>query len=87
MKSRILLLFSLVFLLNTGAEAQVITLEECQEMAVKNYPAIARYAIIEQSTNYTLANANRAYLPQLSLEAKAMYQSAVISIPFAKAAV
>ena len=81
MKSRILLIFSLFLLLNTGAGAQVITLEECQEMAVKNYPAIARYAIIEQSTNYTLANANRAYLPQLSLEAKAMYQSAVISIP------
>lgn len=81
MKSRILLFFSLFLLLNIAAKAQVITLIECQEMAAKNYPAIARYSIIEQSTNYTLANANRAYLPQLSLEAKATYQSDVISVP------
>ena len=56
-----------LLLLAMGAKGQVVTLDECQAMARDNYPAIARFSIIEQSKNYTLANANRAYLPQLAL--------------------
>lgn len=81
MMSRILLVFSLLIFSTIAAQAQVITLVECQNMARENYPAIARYSIIEQSENFTLSNANRAYLPQLSLEAIATYQSDVITIP------
>ena len=81
MKTRKLLLIGVLCALAIGAKAQVVTLDECQAMARDNYPAIARFSIIEQSKNYTLANANMAYLPQLSLEAKATYQSDVITIP------
>ncbi len=81
MKTRKLLYLGLLLFLAIGANAQVVTLEECQSLARDNYPAIARFSIIEQSKNYTLANANRAYLPQLSLEARATYQSDVITIP------
>ena len=75
------LLLALLFFSLLEARAQTVTLEECQTMARENYPAISRFSIIEQSKNYTLANANKAYLPQLSLEAKATYQSDVITIP------
>lgn len=75
------LLLALLFFSLLEARAQTVTLEECQAMARENYPAISRFSIIEQSKNYTLANANKAYLPQLSLEAKATYQSDVITIP------
>ncbi|HKM44803.1 MAG TPA: TolC family protein [Dysgonamonadaceae bacterium] len=81
MKPRKFLLLMLLFFFFVGAKAQTVTLEECQTMARENYPAISRFSIIEQSKNYTLANANKAYLPQLSLEAKATYQSDVITIP------
>ena len=81
MKTRINLFFALLLLIVMGVKAQLVTLDECQAMARDNYPAIARFSIIEQSKNYTLANANRAYLPQLSLEGKATYQSDVITIP------
>ena len=81
MKSKKYLFIVMLLLIVTGARAQTITLTECQEMARDNYPAISRFSIIEQSKNYTLANANKAYLPQLSLEAKATYQSDVITIP------
>ena len=81
MKSRKLLFLGMLFLLIVGVKAQTVTLNECQDMARDNYPAISRFSIIEQSKNYTLANANKAYLPQLSLEAKATYQSDVITIP------
>ena len=81
MKPRKFLLLTLLFFSLIGAKAQTVTLEECQAMARENYPAISRFSIIEQTKNYTLANANKAYLPQLSLEAKATYQSDVIAIP------
>ncbi len=81
MKSRSLLFLGILLLLAIGAKAQVVTLDECQAMARDNYPAVARFSIIEQSKNYTLSNANRAYLPQLSLEGKATYQTDVITIP------
>lgn len=81
MKPRKFLFLGILFFFMIGAKAQIVTLNECQDMARDNYPAISRFSIIEQSKNYTLANANKAYLPQLSLEAKATYQSDVITIP------
>ena len=81
MKSRKLLFIVMLFFIVSGARAQSISLNDCQKMARDNYPAISRFSIIEQSKNYTLSNANKAYLPQLSLEAKATYQSDVITIP------
>ena len=50
------------------AKAQ-ITINECQEMAKENYPLIKQYDLIEKSTEYTLSNAGKAYLPQVSLTA------------------
>jgi outer membrane protein TolC len=81
MESRSFLFLVILFLSVIGAKSQIITLNECQDMARENYPAISRFSIIEQSKNYTLDNANKAYLPQFSLEAKATYQSDVITIP------
>lgn len=81
MKSRKFLFLGILLFFMIGAKGQIVTLNDCQDMARDNYPAISRFSIIEQSKNYTLANANKAYLPQLSLEAKATYQSDVITIP------
>ncbi len=61
--------------------AQSITLDSCQIKARNNYPLIKRFSLIEQSHEYNLSNANRAYLPQLSLLARATYQSDVTKIP------
>ena len=44
-----------------------ITLEECQAKARNNYPLIKQYELIEKSKDYTLSNANKAYLPQLDI--------------------
>ena len=60
---------------------QVVPLNECQAMAGENYPAIARFSIMEQTKEYTLANANKGYLPQLTVDARATYQTDVITIP------
>jgi outer membrane protein TolC len=46
-----------------------LTLEQCQEKARDNYPLIKQYQLIEQSKEYTVSNANKSFLPQLSLTA------------------
>ena len=61
--------------------AQELTLEECQQQAQAYYPLIKRYGLIEKTKEYNISNANKGYLPQFSLSAKASYQSDVTEIP------
>lgn len=61
--------------------AQMLTLEECHGQAQAYYPLIKRYGLIEKTKRYNISNANKGYLPQLSLSAKASYQSEVTEIP------
>ncbi len=77
---KILLWIVLACLNSMFVTAQVITLDEIQRKVEANYPAIARYGIIEQTKNYDIANANRAYLPQGTLSAQATWQSDVTQI-------
>jgi outer membrane protein TolC len=57
------------------------SIEDCQVKARENYPLIRKYRLIEQSKEYSLANASKAYLPQFQVNARATYQSEVTSIP------
>ena len=72
-----------VFLLFLPFFAQAITVESCQEAARTNYPLIKQYGLIEQTANYNVSNANKGFLPQLTLSAKGTLQSDAISITVA----
>lgn len=76
---RILLLCCCIFA-TLGARAQ-LTLDECRRLAREHYPEIRQYDLIRQTAEYTLSNARRAYLPQLSLTAQATWQTAVTDFP------
>ena len=72
-----------IFLLATlslATRAQV-TLERCYERARHNYPAIRQYALVEQSRGFTLENAAKGWLPQVSVNGRATYQSTVTQLP------
>ena len=58
-----------------------LTLENCQMKARENYPVIKRHDLIEQSKQYNISNAGKGYLPQLQVNARATYQSDVVSLP------
>ncbi len=73
------LLFILIGCLTLGATAQ--TLEECQQAASSNYPLIRQYDLIARTTDLTVANINKAWLPQVVASAQATYQSDVASWP------
>jgi outer membrane protein TolC len=59
----------LVALTILNAAGQSLTIDSCYSMAKKNYPLIKQYDLIETTKDYTLSNANKAYLPQLSVKA------------------
>ena len=59
----------------------ILTIEEAQDKAESNYPAIAEYNIIESSKEFSISNANKAYLPQGTLIAQGTWQSDVVEIP------
>jgi len=61
------LLFMLSVFVAFQAQAQMLTIEACQDSALKNYPLIQQFGLIEQTKELTLSNANRAYLPQFEI--------------------
>ena len=61
--------------------AQAQTLEECQQAAERNYPLIRQYGLIEKTTELTVANIQKGWLPQVSATAQATYQSDVTAFP------
>ena len=57
------------------------TLQECQQAAERNYPLIRQYGLIEQTTQLTVENIGKAWLPQVTATAQATYQSDVPAWP------
>ena len=60
---------------------QAQSLDDCQRAAEQNYPLIRQYDLIEKTTNLTVANIQKGWLPQVSASAQAMYQSDVVAFP------
>lgn len=79
MKNLILLFLVLLFLETTAQEN--FTLESIIEKANSNYPLIKQKGYLEQNRNFNLAVLNRAYLPQISINVQATYQSDVTEVP------
>ena len=61
-----------------------LNIDSCQAKAKTNYPLIKQYDLIEKSLEYTISNANKAYLPQISVNGIGAYIIAgfpTVSIP------
>ena len=69
----------IVMMLPMMAQAQ--TLEECQKAAERNYPLIRQYDLISKTTDATVANIQKGWLPQVSASAQVTYQSDVMAWP------
>ena len=76
---RLLLCLSVIILPSSISLAQ--SLEDCQQAARQNYPLIRQYDLIEKSTALTIENFQKGWLPQVSAQAQATYQSAVTEWP------
>ena len=78
---QLLIVLASIFLLHTTAAYSQLTLDACREKARANYPLIKQYGLIGQSAEYNLSNANKGYLPQVTVSAKVSYQSETTEIP------
>ena len=62
-----------LFAIISSSGAQTLTIDSCYEKAKRNYPLIKQYDLIDKSTEYTISNAGKAYLPQFSVTGIAGY--------------
>ena len=72
----IILLFTMMPIM-----AQAQTLDQCQQAAEQNYPLIRQYDLISKTTDLTVANIQKGWLPQVSASAQATLQSDVTAFP------
>ena len=68
-------------LIASASVAQAQTLDECQRAAERHYPIIKRYDLIAKTTDLTVKNIQKGWLPQVTAAAQATYQSAVAEWP------
>lgn len=78
-----ILFFTYLFLplLTFSQRTDTLTLDSCLQQARRNYPLIKQKDLINQASELRLTNITNVYLPQLSLNGQATYQSAVTEIP------
>ncbi len=60
------LIFFTFFLLMCLNSYGQLSIDSCQAKARRNYPIIQQFSLIDQTTEFTVSNANKAFLPQLS---------------------
>lgn len=69
---------AILLVLLAATPSAAITIDECHRMATENYPMVKQYGLVEMSTDYSISNAKRNYLPRISISAQATYQSEVV---------
>lgn len=62
------------------SNAQTYTLQEIENLSIKNYPLVKQAAILNQTAQLNIDNIKKALFPQLSINGQASYQSDVTSI-------
>ena len=65
-----------------GEVSDILTLEQCLDMAIDNYPMIRQTGLIDASEKYDLSIAASSWIPQFSVSGKATWQSEVVEMPF-----
>lgn len=72
---------SLAALLAGAQTTAPLTIEQCYTLGRQNYPLVKQHELIEKSRDYSVSNAAKGYLPQLTISGQATYQSDVTNIP------
>lgn len=70
----------LLLFLPASLLAQRLTLQQVQDMARKNYPSIKQKDLVRKTADLNISNISKNYLPQLSVNGQASYQSDVTKI-------
>lgn len=74
-------LISIPFFLS-GQHPTLITLSYCQQKARENFPLLKQKDLLLQSSELSIENIGKSYLPTIDFNGQASYQSSVVEIPF-----
>jgi outer membrane protein TolC len=81
-KSSIYLLIAVFLPVCVMAQSTVqLNLQQAQELAQKNYPAIKQKDLVRQTAGISIDNLQKGFLPQLTISGQASYQSDVTKVP------
>lgn len=72
---------SFLLLITISNAQQKLTLEECYNLAYKNYPIARQTNLLQQKQTYEIDVLNKGKLPKIDLNAQATYQSEVTQLP------
>lgn len=77
------ILFLLIFPVQLAFGQNVVSLNECYQRARENYPNLQQAGIMKEISGLKKENLNTNYLPQISLNGQATYQSDVTKVDIA----
>lgn len=66
-----------LWLSHLQAQNAPLNLREAYRLARNNYPMIRQQGLIDKTRDYSVSNASKGFLPQLTVQGQATYQSAV----------
>ncbi len=75
------IVLSTIFTTNIRAQDSM-TLKMCYDLSRINYPMVKQLGLLETIRDYNLDNLSKGYLPNLSINGQASYQSEVTELPF-----
>lgn len=70
-----------ILMFNGMGQVTSIALDDCQELAMQNYPTVKSYELIKQSGEFSVSNAKSGFLPAISINGQYTYQSDVTKLP------
>ncbi len=80
MKKITALIGQLCLLLMTASAQEPLSLQKAYELARQNYPLVRQRELIKQTRDWSVDNLSKGFLPQVSLNGQATYQSEVTQI-------
>lgn len=80
MKRILILIINYSLLISSSAAQESLGLQKAYDLAQQNYPLIKQRELIKQTTQYSIDNLSKGYLPQLSISGQATYQSEVTQV-------
>jgi len=66
-----------LLIINSNAQEPTLSLQKAYELAQQNYPLIKQRELIKQTSDYSVDNLGKGFLPQIFFSGQATYQSEV----------
>ena len=70
-----------IYSVTANSQNETVTLDQCRQMAINNYPLVKNTELLRQSEIFSVANARAGYFPSVTIQGQFTYQSDVIKLP------